>query len=71
MSKEVKSIFSFFLKYCTVLFLSFGPLLVAELPCVEFIKHQNCQLSQKNLHITEQRGGAWEKIYDIAFNQIS
>lgn len=57
-----ESIFSFFLMYCTVLFLSFGPLSLAELPCVEFIKHQECQLSQKPPHHRAARGSLRENL---------
>lgn len=45
-SKEVRAFLASFL--CTLYcFLSSGPLSVAELPGVEFIKRQSCQLSKK------------------------
>lgn len=58
-----ESIFSSLLMYYTVLFLSFGPLSVAELPCVEFIKHQKCQLSQKPPHHRAARGSLRENLW--------
>lgn len=54
------SIFSSFLMFFALL-LSSGPLSLAALPGVEFIKCQSCQLSQKSPHHSAVRGGAWEK----------
>lgn len=44
-----------------VLFSSSGPLSTAELPGVEFIRRQSCQLSQKSPHCRALRGSLREK----------